>query len=251
MSIVFLPYHMDEYLPELNVALPAGHELTAVVQELPEGDTWTRLAALYAPTVDLLTPRILAGDRPAVVSADCTAVLATVAALQRAGVQPGIVWFDAHGDLQTLETSHTGYLGGMSVRLLLGYRPELIADRLGLRPVDEDRVVLVDGRDLDPPEAQYLARSAIRRVEVAALAADDLPAGPLLVHVDVDVVDPAEIAELSFPVPGGPTAAAVLAAVGRIRDTGRVAAVSVACAWSPGTADRDGQRARLLRGLLG
>jgi arginase len=52
-------------------------------------------------------------------------------------VDAGIVWIDAHGDVQTLETTASGYLGGLPLRLLVGYRPELIADRLGLRPVPE------------------------------------------------------------------------------------------------------------------
>ena len=83
-----------------------------------------------------------------------------MAGLQHAGLDPAIVWFDAHGDVQTLETTTSGYLGGLPLRLLMppGYRPGLICDRLGLRPVPEDRVVPAGARDLDPPEADYLAR---------------------------------------------------------------------------------------------
>lgn len=81
----------------------------------------------------------------------------------------GIVWFDAHGDVQTLETTASGYLGGLPPRLLAGYRPELIADRLGLRPVAENRILLAGARDLDPPEVTYLAAAQIRRCEVTDL----------------------------------------------------------------------------------
>jgi arginase family enzyme len=63
-------------------------------------------------------------------------------------MRPG--WFDAHGDVQTLETTASGYLGGLPLRLLVGYRPELIATGLGLRPVPEHQVLLVGARDLDP-----------------------------------------------------------------------------------------------------
>ena len=72
-----------------------------------------------------------------VLSGDCTTWLGTVAGLQRAGLDPGIAWFDAHGDVQTLETTTSGYLGGLPLRQLTGYRPGLIADGLGLRPVPE------------------------------------------------------------------------------------------------------------------
>jgi arginase family enzyme len=77
-----------------------------------------------------------------VVSGDCTTALGTVAGLQRPGADPGIVWFDAHGDVQTLETTASGYLGGLPLRLLAGYRPELIAAPLGLRPVPERQILL-------------------------------------------------------------------------------------------------------------
>jgi hypothetical protein len=55
--------------------------------------------------------------------------------------------------VQTPETSESGYLGGMPLRLLVGYRPELIAARLGLTPVPERRIVLAGARDLDPPRS--------------------------------------------------------------------------------------------------
>ncbi len=250
MPIVLVPYHLDEFLPNLNAPLPAGHDLTAVVEELPEGDVWFRLAALYQPVADTVATQARAGGVPAVVSGDCTTSLATVAGLQRAGIEAGIVWFDAHGDVQTLETTTSGYVGGMPLRILVGYRPELIADALRLRPVPEERVVLVDARDLDPPEAEYLAGAAITRADVAALTAADLPPGPLVLHLDLDVVDAADLPGLRYPVSPGPSLPDTLAAARRVLDTGRVAALDIACTWYPGQTDPDGRRAALLAELL-
>jgi arginase len=167
-------------------------------------------------------------------SGDCTTSLGTVAGLQRTGADPGVVWFDAHGDVQTLETSTSGYLGGLPLRLLAGYRPELIADAIGLRAVPEDRIVLAGARDLDPPEVQYLAGAAIRCREVADLTVADLPDGPLYVHLDLDVLDPGGLPGLILPVPGGPGTAQVGRALRMLRDTGRVAAVGIACTWHAG-----------------
>ena len=79
---------------------------------------------------------------------------------------------------------------GMSLRLLTEYRPELVASRLGLRPVPEDRIVLVGARDLDPPEVTYLDQAPIRR-QVTDLPVAELPDGPLYVYVDLDVIDAA------------------------------------------------------------
>jgi arginase len=251
VAIIFLPYHLDEYVPDLRVPLPAEHELTAVVEELPEGDVWTRLAALYSPTADVVAAHVREGELPIVISGDCTASLATVAGLQRAGVDAAVVWFDAHGDVQTLETTASGYVGGMPLRMITGYRPDLLTDRLGARPVAEDRVVLVDARDLDPPEAQYLATAPIRRTDVAGLGADMLPDGPLLLHLDVDVVDAGQMPGLRYPVAGGPDIDEVLAACHRVLDTGRVAAIDVGCTWHPDTPDPERHRAWLIDELLG
>ena len=93
-----------------------------VTADLPPGDPWERLAFLYSRVA-----HAVAGGPAVVESGDCTTALGTVAGLHRAGVDPAIVWFDAHGDVQTLETTASGYLGGLPLRLLAGYRPELAA----------------------------------------------------------------------------------------------------------------------------
>jgi arginase len=231
VRVIQVPYHLDEYLPDLDVPLGPGEVVAA---DLPSGEVWDRLVALYSLTGQVVADVAGRGVCPVVVSGDCTTALGTVAGLQRAGVDAGVVWFDAHGDVQTLETTASGYLGGLPLRLLAGYRPELIATRLGLRPVLERRIVLVGARDLDPPEVTYLASAQIRRSEVAGLGAADLPDGPLYVHLDLDVVDPAEVPGLRYPAPGGPGLAEVAGALRMLLGTGQVAAVGVACTWHPG-----------------
>lgn len=231
MTVLQVPYHLDEYLPDLDVVLRAEKVITA---DLPPGDAWARLAALYRLVADAVAGAAGDGTCPVVVSGDCTTALGTVAGLQRAGIDAGVVWFDAHGDVQTLETTASGYLGGLPLRLLVGYRPGLIATRLGLRPVPEHRVMLVGARDLDPPEVAYLAHAPIGRAEVAGLDAAALPGGPLYVHIDLDVIDPADVPGLRYPAPGGPGAADVAWALRIVLATGRAAAVGIACTWHPG-----------------
>jgi arginase len=231
VTVIGVPYHLDEYLPGLDVPLAAD---TVISPEMPSGDVWDHLAALYASLADAVAEAAGTGARPVVVSGDCTTALGTMAGLQRAGIDAGIAWLDAHGDLQTLETTTSGYLGGLPLRLLAGYRPELIAGRLGLRAVPERRITLVGARDLDPPEAAYLAGAQIRQARVEELDTGDLPAGPLYLHVDLDVVDPAELPGLRYPAPGGPGPARVAGALRAALGTGRVAAVGLACTWYPG-----------------
>jgi arginase len=227
---VLVPYHLDEQRPELEV--PTTIEVT-ITRDLPPGNTWQRMAHLYEAVADTVAEATRRGDRPVVFSGDCTTSLGIVAGLQRAGVDPSIVWLDAHGDVQTPETTGSGYLGGMPLSLLTGHRPDLIATSLGLRPIPGDRVVLADARDLDPPESVYLARSGIRRHSVPELSAETVPAGPLYLHIDVDVVDSGELPGLLYPVPGGPGLSTLTEALDRIVATGRVVAVAVACTWHP------------------
>jgi arginase len=233
MTVIAVPYHLDEYLPDLDLPLAPDEVITA---RFPPGDPWERMAVLYDAVAGAVAADAGLGGCPVVMSGDCNTSAGIMAGLQRAGVDPAIVWFDAHGDVQTLETTTSGYLGGLALRLLTEYRPELIAARLGLRPVPEDRIVLAGARDLDPPEVTYLAGAAIRRREVAALAAADLPGGPLYVHVDLDVIDGARLPGLRFPAPGGPDAAELAGALRMLLATGQVAAFGIACSWHPGHA---------------
>lgn len=231
MSVIAVPYHQDQYLPDLDFPLEPTQVITA---RITAADPWARLAAPCAAVAHAVSADVQRGGRPVVLTGDCSASLGIVAGLQRAGIDPGIVWFDAHGDVQTPQTSASGYLGGMPLRLLTGYQPELIAARLGLRPVAEDRIVLAGARDLDPPERDYLAGAQIRQRDVTGLTEAELPGGPLYVHVDLDVIDAAALPGLRYPVPGGPDPAQLVTALQMLLATGRVAALAIACTWRPG-----------------
>jgi arginase len=231
VTTILVPYHLDESQPDLDWPMAADQTVTV---DLPDGDPWTRMAALYTRAADVVAEVVTAGRVPTVMSGDCTTSFATVAGLQRAGIHPSIVWLDAHGDVQTPQTSASGYLGGMPLRQLVGFQPELIMDGLGIMPVREEQVLLVDARDLDPPEAEYLSQSWIRRCEVTELTKELLPSGPIYLHLDVDVVSDVELSGLLFPVAGGPSLSEVSQAVQRVLATGRVVAFGLACTWKPG-----------------
>ncbi len=242
--MIIVPFHQDERLPEGTFPVP-GDAHTVVAPRLPDVDGWPRLVALYAAVAGAVAG---SAEPPVVVSGDCLVALGVVAGVQRAGIEPSIVWFDAHGDLHTLDTTTSGYLGGLSLRLVLGAHADLVAGPLGLRPLAERDAVLVDARDLDPAEAGYLAGSRIRRCPVDEV---EIPPGPVVLHVDADVIDAADLPGLRFPTPGGPPAAAVLAAVRRILDTGRVVAFHLAGSWHPGGDEATTARHRELLAALG
>ena len=125
-------------------------------------------------------------------------------------------------------TSPSGYLPGMALAMLVGRGPQELIDNLGMRVVDENDVVLVDARDLDPGEADAVAGSQVIHTDVASVtaAAGELPEAPIYVHVDVDVVDPGDMPGMAFPAPDGPRLGAIAEALTALAETGSLCAVS-------------------------
>jgi arginase len=234
VTIIAVPYHLDERLPSFPLGVPVAQEVTV---QLPAVGAWGRMAVLYERVAQAVHDAMIRSATPVVVSGDCTTSLGILAGLQRHGRDPAIVWFDAHADFHTEDTTTSGYLGGMPLALAVGTGTLTLPAALGLRPVPEQRAVLVDARDTDPGEEQLLARSSVVRVTVDELDVDSLPEGDLYLHLDADVVDAAELPGLLYPVTGGPRQADVVAAVERIAATGRVAAVGIGATWHHDGAD--------------
>jgi arginase len=144
-------------------------------------------------------------------------------------------WFDAHGDFNTPDTTIGGFLDGMAVATVTGRAWPQLSPSAGLRPVDEDAVVLIGTRDLDPLEAALLDASRIRRVAPATLRADLDPAlaavararATAYLHLDLDVLDPSEGRVNSYAAPGGLSRDDVAWAIGRIAESFEVAAAAM------------------------
>lgn len=161
--MLLFPFHSDERLSDDDLPLPADVDPSIVEPELPVGGQWLRLTTLYEALAARVAEEVTSRSLTTVVSGDCLAVMGTLAGVQRAGLDPSLVWFDAHGDLHTLLSSSSGYLGGLALRMVLGGDPDRLATPLGIRPLPESSAVLVEARDLDPPEEDFLAGSALQR----------------------------------------------------------------------------------------
>ncbi|MFN8222719.1 MAG: arginase [Gaiellales bacterium] len=162
---------------------------------------------------------VQAGGFPLVLGGDHSVGLGTLAGLAAAadGVG-GVIWIDAHGDLNTPESSPTGNVHGMPLAAALGLAGDRFAhDRLRLPAVDPGRVVLLGIRSLDPAERTLLREQGIRAItmseidrvgiERATHDALDHAAGPGFLHVslDLDALDPSVVPGVGTPVPGGLT----------------------------------------------
>jgi arginase len=196
-----------------------------------------------------------------VLGGDCSLVAGAVAGVRSVVDGPvGLVYLDANADLNTPETSPSGCLAGMALSLALGRGPAEVA-ALSQPPVDPDHVALVGFRALDPGERARIAdlglalpAAAARTLGMraaAALALDGVnnDEGPILVHLDVDLVGPAEMPAKVSVTPGeGLSWQEAGALVTALVASPRVVALEVA-EYAPAR-DPDGSRARRLVELI-
>ncbi|WP_411699406.1 arginase family protein [Conyzicola sp.] len=176
------------------------------------------------------------------IGGDCGIALAPIEhAIDRTAGDLAVVWFDAHPDLNTLGSSPSGAFSGMVLRTLLG---DGVDDLVPAAPLAADRLVLAGVRSVDDDEDAYLAGSGIRHVGVDELqAADGLVsaveatgAASVYLHIDLDVLDPAELHGLSDPVPFGLSAANLVQAIRAVKARHPIAGASIA-GFSPASVD--------------
>ncbi len=141
---------------------------------------------------------------PLVFANDCTSCLGMVKGLERHS--PTVLWYDSHGDFNTPETTPSGFLGGMPLAALVGRGNQHLMQGIELQPLDESDIFITDVRNLDPEEGELLRASDITIYStLEALEAAELPARPLYIHFDTDVVDCEEMPAMSYPEPDGPS----------------------------------------------
>ncbi len=150
-------------------------------------------AVVKAPSLEAQTRAVAADlpERPLVLGGCCCAHLGAVRALAARHERLAVVWLDAHGDLNTPETSPSGDPWGMPLRMLL--------DDGVVAPGD---VALVGARNLDPPESELIVRTGLHTGGAAALARALNGADGAYVALDGDVLDEREISAF-MPEPGG------------------------------------------------
>ncbi|NNF70193.1 MAG: arginase [Acidimicrobiia bacterium] len=238
MTVTKVPFFMGERLEGFEVPAP----FVELDPSLPAGNPQERMGVLYRE----LATRVAGQEHPVVYAGDCVSTIGVLAGLQQGGVDATLVFFDAHGDFNTWETTPTGFLGGMPVAMLTGRGEQTIVEGAGLRVLPDEQVLHVGARDLDPEEAIALADSGIVAVGIEDVSTIDLPPGPLYVHIDVDVIDPVEVPATSYPAPGGPSVDDMLVALTRLARTERVVATSVS-SWNPALPGADRAAAAVRR----
>jgi arginase len=150
-----------------------------------------------------------AGRFPLLLSGNCNIAIGGVAGC--GADSTAVVWFDAHGESTTPETTTSGFLDGMGISTLVGECWRTLARRIpGFAPVPGARVLLVGSRDVEPDETTLLDRVGVHRVTEledlrSTLASISSTIDGVYVHLDLDVLDPTEAVANQWAPPGGLT----------------------------------------------
>ena len=162
------------------------------------------------------------------IGGDCGVELAPISAaverVRESGGRLAVVWLDAHADLHAPDPEEPGAFSGMVLRTLLGEGSELLVPEPG-QTLDGACLVLAGVRSFDDDEEAVIASRSIASIGVealgdpSALVAAVLATGAteVYLHVDLDVLDPAEVAGLSFPEPFGISVATLVENIRAVR----------------------------------
>jgi arginase len=218
---------LADSLARLGATIRVG-EATLTPDESTEYGGWKKLSMALGHFADLVAQNEREGWFTVGLLATCPSMPGLVAGLQRSGptrdpVRIGMLWLDAHPDINTPETTRSGSLGGMPVAVATGRALHRMRLDAKLDPALPDRHVVMGGvRLTDPLEQEILDNSMIEQLSV-----DDLRRGSpavfaqldrlsrvtdrIYVHIDMDVLDPAEVPGHGNKVPGGPSSAELAA----------------------------------------
>src|SRR5918995_903073 len=214
---------LEERLVGLGyVVRDEGNVETAVAEATALRDERARFLPEIHDTCELIAGRVAdatkRGATPLVLGGDHSVALGTLGGLASVHGAGGVLWIDAHSDINTPETSPTGNVHGMALAAALGLAgPGFESDAWPLPAVDPKRVALVGTRLLDDGERRLLRDAGVRvftmseidriGIERAVRESLDRISGPGFVHVslDMDVLDPEIAPGVGTPVRGGLT----------------------------------------------
>jgi arginase len=222
-----------------------------VVQPESQGEVDSR--AKYLPQIvetctqvaGMVVRALEAGKFPLVLGGDHSIAVGTVSGaskfFQRTDQKLGLIWMDAHTDMNTPDSSPSGNVHGMPLACCIGVGPRELTNIFGYSPkVDPANVALVGIRSVDGTERDIVQRSGVHAftmreidergmrsvIEEAIRIAGDGTAG-FHVSLDMDAVDPREAPGVGTPVQGGITYREAHLAMEMLGDTGRLVSMEV------------------------
>lgn len=226
-----------------------GNVAVEQAEAWPEGDPHAKYLPQIAAACDLLALQVSAAltrnRLPLVLGGDHSVAIGTVSGVSsfyhERGQKIGVIWLDAHADMNTPDTSPSGNIHGMPLACLVGMGPAELVDLGGFRPkADPRNTVIVGLRDVDQMERPHVADSGVRAFTMRdidergmrAVMADAIQFasdGTAGVHIslDMDFVDPQDAPGVGTPVRGGVTYREAHLAMEMICDSSRMLSMEV------------------------
>jgi arginase len=205
----------------------------------------TQIAAACGRLAVLVDQTLTRGRVPLVLGGDHSVAAGTVSGVSRhfrdQGKRVGLIWLDAHADMNTPESSPSGNVHGMPLACILGNGPSELTELFGYKPkVDASNAVIVGLRDVDQMEKPHVRGSGVRAFTMRDIDERGLrsvmdeavrlaSAGTAGFHLslDMDFVDPADAPGVGTPVRGGATYREAHLAMEMICDSGNMLSMEV------------------------
>lgn len=237
----------------------AGHDIELVPVEATgaAGDELATALDLAGKVARVTRASRAAGRFPLTLSGSCFSTVGAYASVADDGA--GVLWLDAHADLNTPDTSTSGFVDGMSAATLVGWCHVDRTREFLPAHLPEARLLLSGARDIDAPESTALQGSAVRvltpddarnaATRAAALGAFTAGANSVYVHVDADVLDPESVGRANtYASPGGLSVQDVIALIDAAGTRAGIAGMTVS-AYDPAE-DTDGAVGRALLDII-
>jgi arginase len=228
-----------------------GHEVE--VQNIEVNTTFVTEIGTTFEIIKLIATSVNSGicnkKFPIVLSGNCNSCLGTIAGIQSENL--GVIWFDAHGDFNTPETTESGFLDGMGLAISAGlcWR-SLVKTIPNFIAVEPKKILHIGSRDLDAKEEKLLEKVGAQLISGRSLIERDIfeelrinlqklrtNCSEIYLHIDMDVLDSGEAQANYLPVPGGLSCEAVEEMVKIIREDFNLRACCIA-SFDP-TYDKD------------
>jgi arginase len=232
-----------------HVVEDGGNVAVAMAEQKKEGDpnakylkeitaTCTKQAELVAKTLEV-------GKIPIVLGGDHSIAVGTVTGVadfyRKQDQKIGLIWIDAHTDINTPETSPSGNVHGMPLAAIMGIGPAELANIAGFSPkVEPENCVLVGIRDVDSHEKENIRKAGVevftmrdidergmRAVMEEALRMAGRGTAGYHVSLDMDWIDPEDAPGVGTPVWGGATYREAHLAMEIIADHGRMLSLEI------------------------
>ncbi len=218
----------------------ATHEATAAGDaRRPRAHNVDEIVRACEELARMVADIVRAGNIPIVLGGDHSVAIGTIAGLDRAGRRAGVVWIDAHGDINTPETSPSGNVHGMPFAVALGLAGDPFPASLR-GTTDGTRGVLLGVRDVDEGEKTNITSARVTAITMADIDRIGMAAavekaiavagrdGPVHLSLDMDALDPNEAPGVGTPVRGGLTYREAQLAMEMLAASGKLGSIEVA-----------------------